>query len=216
MKTYDNRRSPETGFLPLFGWRRDSARRPLRQTGHSSGETCPPGGLQEVTRVLVESNGRPNNPLASAPHIDDICARCGGLLDGFAGQHRSDRHDGVTLHELWGGHRSGHSSKPGQVRPIVGLISVTGLGLIRGMSPALLVAGGTWFIVLAAEAYCRSLLTPQSNAARDRLKEQESWGTVDPALQHTWNRLHQRSIYLNSLVLLAGLCLLGLAIECSS
>ena len=99
---------------------------------------------------------------------------------------------------------------------IVGLISVTGLGLIRGMSPALLVAGGTWFIVLAAEAYCRSLLTPQSNAARDRLKEQESWGTVDPALQHTWNRLHQRSIYLNSLVLLAGLCLLGLAIECSS
>ena len=80
MKTYDNRRSPETGFLPLFGWRRDSARRPLRQTGHSSGETCPPGGLQEVTRVLVESNGRPNNPLASAPHIDDICARCGGLL----------------------------------------------------------------------------------------------------------------------------------------
>ena len=96
MKTYDNRRSPETGFLPLFGWRRDSARRPLRQTGHSSGETCPPGGLQEVTRVLVESNGRPNNPLASAPHIDDICAHCGGLLDGFAGQHRSDRHDGVT------------------------------------------------------------------------------------------------------------------------
>ena len=31
------------------------------------------------SRVLVESNGRPNNPLASAPHIDDICARCGGL-----------------------------------------------------------------------------------------------------------------------------------------
>jgi hypothetical protein len=46
---------------------------------------------------------------------------------------------------------------------------------------------------------------------RDRLKEQESQGAVDPALQGAWNRLHQRSVYLNSLVLLAGLCLLGLA-----
>jgi len=94
---------------------------------------------------------------------------------------------------------------------IVGLLSVTGLGLILGMSPVLLVAGGTWLFILAAEAYCRSPLTPQSNAMRDRLKEQESRGAVDPALQAAWNRLHQRSVYLNSLVMLAGLCLLGLA-----
>lgn len=94
---------------------------------------------------------------------------------------------------------------------ILGLISVTGLWLILGMSTTLLVAGGTWLIILAAEAYCRSPLTPQSNAMRDRLKEQESRGAVDPALQSAWNRLHQRSVYLNSLVLLAGLCLLGLA-----
>ncbi len=94
---------------------------------------------------------------------------------------------------------------------IVGLISVTGLGLILGMSTALFVAGGTWLSILAAEAYCRSSLTPQSNAMRDRLKEQEARGAVDPALQSAWNRLHQRSVYLNALVLLAGLCLLGLA-----
>jgi hypothetical protein len=94
---------------------------------------------------------------------------------------------------------------------ILGLISVIGLGLILGMSTTLLVAGGTWLIILAAEAYCRSPLTPQSNAMRDRLKEQESRGAVDPALQSAWNRLHQRSVYLNSLVLLSGLCLLGLA-----
>jgi len=94
---------------------------------------------------------------------------------------------------------------------IVGLLSVTGLGLILGMSPVLLVAGGTWLFILAAEAYCRSPLTPQSNAMRDRLKDQESRGAVDPALQAAWNRLHQRSVYLNSLVMLAGLSLLGLA-----
>ena len=91
---------------------------------------------------------------------------------------------------------------------IVGLICVTGLGLIIGMSTTLLVAAGTWLIILAAEAHCRSPLTPQSNALRDRLKEQESRGAVDPALQGAWNRLHQRSVYLNSLELLAGLYLL--------
>lgn len=94
---------------------------------------------------------------------------------------------------------------------ILGLISVIGLGLILGMSTTLLVAGGTWLVILAAEAYCRSPLTPQSNAMRDRLKEQESRGAVDPALQSAWNRLHQRSVYLNSLVLFAGLYLLLLA-----
>ena len=42
-------------------------------------------------------------------------------------------------------------------------------------------------------------------------KEQEQHGAVDLNLQAAWNRLHQRSVYLNSLVLLAGLCVLGLA-----
>lgn len=94
---------------------------------------------------------------------------------------------------------------------ILGLTSVIGLGLMLGMSTTLLVPGGTWLIILAAEAYCRSPLTPQSNAMRDRLKEQESRGAVDPALESAWNRLHQRSVYLNALVLLAGLYLLLLA-----
>lgn len=91
----------------------------------------------------------------------------------------------------------------------VGLVSVSGLGMIRGTSPTLFVVGGSWLIVLAAEAYCRSALTPQSNAMRDQLKEQEQRGAVDPGLQASWTRLHQRSVYLNSLVLLAGLCLIG-------
>lgn len=94
---------------------------------------------------------------------------------------------------------------------VTGLASVIGLGIIRGMSPALLVAAGIWLIILAAETYCRAPLTPQSNAMRDRLKEQEQQGAVDAELQAAWNRLHQRSLYLNSMVLFGGLCLLGVA-----
>ena len=96
---------------------------------------------------------------------------------------------------------------------IMALVCLTGLILSRGPYNTLLVAAGTWLIILAAEAYCRAPLTPQSNAMRDRLKEQQSRGDWDPALQAAWNRLHQRSVYLNSLVLLAGLWLLGLTTQ---
>jgi len=91
-----------------------------------------------------------------------------------------------------------------------GLVSVIILGIIGETHALHHLAAGLWLAVIAAEAYCRSPLTPQSNAMRDRLKEQESRGVVDPVLQNEWNRLHQRSVYLNSLVLLAGLSLLGL------
>lgn len=94
---------------------------------------------------------------------------------------------------------------------IVGVVCVTGLGMMPTANPARHLIAAMWLIILAAETYCRAPLTPQSNAMRDRLKEQESRGTVDPALQISWNRLHQRSIYLNSMVLLVGLCLLWLA-----
>ena len=92
-----------------------------------------------------------------------------------------------------------------------GLVSVTALLVVRGASPGLSAAGGIWLIIFLAEAYCRSPLTPQSNAMRDQLKEQESRGSVDPVLKASWERLHQRSLYLNSLVLLGGQCLVGLA-----
>ena len=92
-----------------------------------------------------------------------------------------------------------------------GLLSVTVLGSTRGWNLPVLIAGGIWLVVLAAESYCRSPLTPQSNAMRDRLKEQEQHGVVDATLKRAWDRLHQRSLYLNSLVLLAGLCMVGVA-----
>lgn len=93
---------------------------------------------------------------------------------------------------------------------VMGVIAASMLAALRGMSVVLFVASGIWLIVLVAESYCRSPLTPRSNAMRDRLKDQESRGLIDTDLQAAWNRLHQRSLYLNSLVLLAGLCLIAL------
>ncbi len=93
---------------------------------------------------------------------------------------------------------------------VAGFIAVNGLVAMHSSSARLLIAGGLWILVLVTEAYCRSTLTPQSNAIRDRLKEQESRGTVDPVLQASWERVHQRSVYLNSSVLLAGCSLLAL------
>lgn len=95
----------------------------------------------------------------------------------------------------------------GMAAAVAGLISVGGLLAMTGVNASLLLAFVMWLMILAAEAYCRSPLTPRSNALRDELKEQEKLGVVDPRLQKTWDRLHQRSVYLNSLVLLAGFCL---------
>jgi hypothetical protein len=83
--------------------------------------------------------------------------------------------------------------------------------MLRGFSPVLLAAVTIWLLVFGAEAYCRSPLTPLSNAMRDRLKQQAARGLIDTDLQAAWNRLHQRSLYLNSFVLMAGLGLVALA-----
>ncbi|MBS0170608.1 MAG: DUF4149 domain-containing protein [Nitrospira sp.] len=91
----------------------------------------------------------------------------------------------------------------------LGLLSLIALGLVHGVNAWLLSTAGIWLVILLAESYCRTPLTPQSNAMRDRLKDQERQGAIDPVLQAAWNRLHQRSLYLNSLVLVGGLWLVG-------
>ncbi|MEQ1792712.1 MAG: DUF4149 domain-containing protein [Nitrospira sp.] len=93
---------------------------------------------------------------------------------------------------------------------VAGFIAVNGLVAIHGGGARLFIAGGLWILVLVTEAYCRSTVTPQSNAIRDWLKEQESREAVDPVLRAAWHRLHQRSVYLNSSVLLAGCALIAL------
>jgi hypothetical protein len=98
----------------------------------------------------------------------------------------------------------------GMITAAMGLSSVTILAVSREFTWMLGVAAGMWLAILAAESYCRAPLTPQSNLLRDRLKEQEQLGAVDPQLQAAWNRLHQRSVYLNSVVFIGGLGLLAL------
>ncbi len=71
----------------------------------------------------------------------------------------------------------------GMATAAVGLVSLIGLLTFQGLHPSLLAAGGIWLVILAAESYCRFPLTPQSNAMRDRLKEQEQRGAVDAQLQ---------------------------------
>src|SRR5687768_4741444 len=46
-----------------------------------------------------------------------------------------------------------------------------------------------WLLILEAESYCRSSLTPKSNAMRDRR------GVSMPII--AWSRMHERSVYLN-------------------
>lgn len=99
----------------------------------------------------------------------------------------------------------------GIVVSLLGLASIVGLSFAQGWTISLLAASGLWTMVLTAEAYCRAPLTPRSNHMRDELKRQEGVGAVDPELQVAWERLHRRSVYLNSLVLLMGLCVLGLS-----
>ncbi len=92
----------------------------------------------------------------------------------------------------------------------LGLFSVTVLVLGQQQETTALLALALWGGVLAIELYCRTPLTPQINALSDRLKDQAASGGAEPLLQHTWDRLHRRSVWLNGTVLVLGLCLVGL------
>jgi hypothetical protein len=93
----------------------------------------------------------------------------------------------------------------------IALASLMGLAVLYGAEYLILLSMALWAGVLASETYSRSWLTPQSNAMRDQLKQQELHGPVDPGLKKKWDRLHRRSVVLNSLVLLAGLILIWTA-----
>lgn len=101
----------------------------------------------------------------------------------------------------------------GIVSGLLGLAAVSCLSMLQGLGTASLAASLLWLNVVAAEAYCRSSLTPMSNEMRDRLKQQELAGSVDLNLQRNWQRLHQRSVYLNTVVLFCALGVLGFSIS---
>ena len=98
----------------------------------------------------------------------------------------------------------------GMASAAVGICSLAVLALAFGGDNTLVAALGLWLAVLAIEWYCRTPLTPALNSLRDRLKEQEDRGQIEQAVKTKWDRLHRRSVQLNSAVLVIGLCLVGL------
>lgn len=98
----------------------------------------------------------------------------------------------------------------GLVSAAVALTSLMGLAVLGG-GPMIVFAMTLWTSVLASEWYSRFSVTPRSNAMRDRLKQQELHGLVDSGLREAWDRLHRRSVSLNSAVLMAGFILIGIA-----
>lgn len=92
---------------------------------------------------------------------------------------------------------------------VVGLLSLGSISLVGKLDARVFGACAMWLLILIAEMYCRSRLTPRSNTMRDRLLELEQRGEQDLVLLSAWTRLHQRSVMLNSLVMIAGLCVLA-------
>ena len=99
----------------------------------------------------------------------------------------------------------------GMASAAVALASLTGLASLQSGGVFIFFAMVLWIAVLASEWYSRSSVTPRSNAMRDRLKEQQLQGFEDPVLKDAWDRLHRRSVSLNSAVLIVGLILVGIA-----
>lgn len=98
----------------------------------------------------------------------------------------------------------------GMIAAIVGWASVTGLGLLTGFGPLTLIAATLWLGVLAIETYCRADLTPRINALTDRFRDAALRGVDTVAIRKDREALHRRSVQLNSVALVLGLCLLGL------
>lgn len=98
----------------------------------------------------------------------------------------------------------------GMASAAVALVSLIGLASLQGGGSMIILTMALWTGVLAGEWFSRSWVTPRSNAMRDRLKQQKLHGLEDPALKEAWDRLHRRSVSLNSAVLIAGPILVGI------
>lgn len=98
----------------------------------------------------------------------------------------------------------------GMMSAAVGWFTSLALGLLQGFSSVVLIPATLWLGILAIEHYCRTPLISRINALSDTLKAKRAKGINTPLLQRQRDGLHRLSVQLNSLVLLLGLCLLGL------
>ncbi|MDH5562602.1 MAG: DUF4149 domain-containing protein [Nitrospirota bacterium] len=97
----------------------------------------------------------------------------------------------------------------GMVSAAVGWCTSLALGLLYGFESFVLIPSTLWLGILAIEQYCRTPLIARMNDLSDQLKAKQAKGLSTPLLQKERDGLHRRSVQLNSLVLLMGLCLIG-------
>ena len=98
----------------------------------------------------------------------------------------------------------------GMIAATVGWASMTSIGLLKSFSPLELITATLWLGILAIESYCRSPLTPRINALSDQLKDAAQHGVNMVSVRKDRDALHRRSVQLNSMVLILGLCVIGL------
>lgn len=99
----------------------------------------------------------------------------------------------------------------GMMSAALGWVACMALGFYQGFTAMIFFPATLWLGILAIEQYCRNPLTAQINELSDQLKAKHRKGLTTPGLQMERDGLHRRSVQLNSLVLLLGLCVLGFA-----
>jgi len=98
----------------------------------------------------------------------------------------------------------------GMVAAAIGWATTTVIGILKDFGPIDLIFSTLWLSILAIENYCRASLTPRINDMSDQLKEAEQKGIKIVSTHKDRDALHSLSVQLNSVVLIMGLCLIGL------
>ena len=99
----------------------------------------------------------------------------------------------------------------GMISAAVGWASSVALGMLNNIESLMLIPATLWLGILAIEYYCLTPLIGQINELSDQLKVKQAKGLNTPLLLQQRDNLHRLSVRLNSLVLLMGLCLIGLS-----
>ena len=98
----------------------------------------------------------------------------------------------------------------GMVAAATGWATTTAIGILKDFGPIDLISSTLWLSILAIENYCRASLAPRINDLSDQLREAEQKGIKIVSTHKNRETLHHLSVQLNSVVLIMGLCLIGL------
>ena len=99
----------------------------------------------------------------------------------------------------------------GMISAAIGWASSIALGMLNNGESLMLIPATLWLGILAIEHYCRTPLITQINELSDELKVKQAKALNTPLLLKQRDDLHRLSVQLNSIVLLMGLCLIGLS-----